>query len=625
MTNRKLIREKARVQFKKHYLMMVLLCSVLIFLGTEYRTIPSSAQTLYNLLEGRITEISIDGDQGIGRRTPIGKMYDEMIRDHIKAGLRKSASRLKQFREATNLDSALGRQKGILASIINSFESGQFYVIIQLALHRILHSEHIVSAFLIIVSLLVHASIFIFIRNVFSAIVRRAALELRTYKVCPTSHLLFFRQVHRWVRVSLTLFVSTLFELLWSLTIVGGIIKHYSYLLVPFITAENPDIRPLDAVRLSRRMMKGHKWECFLLDLSFLGWHLLGFFTFGFADIFWCVPYHLSTFTEVYVELRSAALQAGIPGSEALNDDLLYTPAKREALEPVYPELVRYGEYIDEDIVALTPVQSFFARHFGIWIGTLDEKAIYSRQQELRQHTRIISLELNGDAYPQRLHPLFNPHSIHLSRHISFLAPCTIWSLTVVFFFFCFIGWVWEVTHHLITYGDFVNRGTLHGPWLPIYGSGVVLISIFLYPLRRKPALEAIGITILCGIVEYMTSYLMEMAYGKRWWDYTGYFLNLNGRICGEGLFAFCFGGMVAVYFLVPLLDALAVRIKPKLLISVSLVLFALFSGDLVYSHFVPNVGVGITEEYEDLPPTEPMTAVLMPEGPVRTLARNPR
>ena len=176
------------------------------------------------------------------------------------------------------------------------------------------------------------------------------------------------------------------------------------------------------------------------------------------------------------------------------------------------------------------------------------------------------------------------------------MTPCTVWSLVVVFFAFCLVGWGWEVSLHLITDGVFVNRGTLHGPWLPIYGSGVAMIAVFLYRLRKRPWLEALAVIVLCGAVEYLTSYVLETTRGMRWWDYTGYFLNLNGRICGEGLAVFCVGGMAAVYFLVPLIDAMVTRVKPRILIPVCLALLALFAADMVYSHFVPNVGEGITD-----------------------------
>lgn len=148
----------------------------------------------------------------------------------------------------------------------------------------------------------------------------------------------------------------------------------------------------------------------------------------------------------------------------------------------------------------------------------------------------------------------------------------------------------------MITYGVFVNRGVLHGPWLPIYGGGVTLIALLLFRFREKPALEAAAIVFLCGIVEYSTSYVMELKNGVRWWDYTGYYLNLNGRICGEGLAVFAVGGMAAIYFIIPVLDAMISRIKTRVLVPVCLILMLCFGGDLVYSHFSPNMGEGITE-----------------------------
>ena len=72
------------------------------------------------------------------------------------------------------------------------------------------------------------------------------------------------------------MFVTSAFYSLWCLTIVGIFIKRYSYILVPYIIAENPKIKTLDAINLSRKMMDGHKWECFKLELSYIGWLILG-------------------------------------------------------------------------------------------------------------------------------------------------------------------------------------------------------------------------------------------------------------------------------------------------------------------------------------------------------------
>ena len=204
-------------------------------------------------------------------------------------------------------------------------------------------------------------------------------------------------------------------------------------------------------------------------------------------------------------------------------------------------------------------------------------------------------MELDGLAYPQRVNRLWRREAAALTGKVSYLMPATVWSLFLVFMLFSMVGWIWEVSLHMITHGTFVNRGILHGPWLPIYGGGVVLIAVLLFRLREKPALEAAAIIVLCGVVEYLTSYLMERANGMRWWDYSGYFLNLNGRICCEGLAVFAVGGMIAVYLLVPLLDLMMERISTKVLIPVCAVLAFCFFSDLGYSRRVPNMGEGIT------------------------------
>ena len=101
---------------------------------------------------------------------------------------------------------------------------------------------------------------------------------------------------------------------------------------------------------------------------------------------------------------------------------------------------------------------------------------------------------------------------------------------------------------------------------------------------------------LLCGFLEYMTSYYLEVTKGMRWWDYTGYILNLNGRICAEGLIVFVVGGMAAVYVIVPLIDTALSRVKTKTLSIIGMVLVVTFAADMVYSHYVPNTGEGITD-----------------------------
>ena len=116
-------------------------------------------------------------------------------------------------------------------------------------------------------------------------------------------------------------------------------------------------------------------------------------------------------------------------------------------------------------------------------------------------------------------------------------------------FCYVFLGWIWEVGLHLFRYQEFVNRGILHGPWLPIYGSGSILILILLKKFRKK-SLLILSAMLVCGVVEYGASYVLErMHNGVRWWDYSDYFLNLHGRICAEGLLCFWFGKLVYCLF----------------------------------------------------------------------------
>lgn len=168
--------------------------------------------------------------------------------------------------------------------------------------------------------------------------------------------------------------------------------------------------------------------------------------------------------------------------------------------------------------------------------------------------------------------------------------------LAMSFFVMSLVGWLWEVGIHLLGGGGFVNRGMLHGPWLPIYGLGSVMILALPRGLQKKPLLEFLVIVVLCGCMEYFASWLLEqLCDGRKWWDYSDYFLNLNGRICVEGLLAFGLGGMAMVYIFAPFLDRVFRCIPRRGMIAVCAVLVALFCIDLACSVREPNTGRGVT------------------------------
>lgn len=108
-----------------------------------------------------------------------------------------------------------------------------------------------------------------------------------------------------WGRNVWTMFLRDLFTCLWGLLfVIPGIVKHYSYQLVPYLMAEDPTLRGTDAITLSRKLMRGHKWRAFVLDLSFLGWLILSGLTAGLLGIFYVNPYIYATDAELYRAIR---------------------------------------------------------------------------------------------------------------------------------------------------------------------------------------------------------------------------------------------------------------------------------------------------------------------------------
>ena len=120
-----------------------------------------------------------------------------------------------------------------------------------------------------------------------------------------------FRSGH-YVNIVLSMFLRDLFSTLWSLLlVVPGIVKHYEYLMVPYIIAENPAMDYKEAFQISKQMMDGEKMEAFIMDLSFLGWYLLSAVTCGLLAIFYVNPYVQASFAEMYTFNKQKAYQDG--------------------------------------------------------------------------------------------------------------------------------------------------------------------------------------------------------------------------------------------------------------------------------------------------------------------------
>ena len=390
--------------------------------------------------------------------------------------------------------------------------------------------------------------------------------------------------------------VYVLLQYLWMLTVVLYPVKHYAYLLVPYLVAENPDLSPLEAIRLSQRMMKGHKWEAFCLELTLLPWRLASIATGGLVGILFYNPYKEAVRAEYHANIRALSLKEKMDGTGRLTDRYLYEIPGAGVIAGAYPDAIRLMKTPETKPEMRKGFRGFLENWLGI-VLTYDERE--------KQHRSWLTLELKkdeyrdaveGKTYPTRLYPLPAKERRKKTDDAGFMRHYTILSIILLFFVLCIFGWLWEVVLHLMQTGEFVNRGTLHGPWLPIYGGGCAAILTLLYKLRKKPLTEFFMIVVVCGIIEYFSSWILEVTHnGQRWWDYSGYYLNLNGRICAEGLLVFGIGGAAFIYVLAPWLDNLILRIRTSFLWGICIALLAVFLGDVVYSSFVPNTGKGIT------------------------------
>ena len=155
----------------------------------------------------------------------------------------------------------------------------------------------------------------------------------------------------------------------------------------------------------------------------------------------------------------------------------------------------------------------------------------------------------------------------------------------VLFFFACSVaGWLMEVACKLVQLRRFINRGFLIGPYCPIYGCGAVAITVLLSRYRGDPVSVFALSMVLCGTLEYVTSYLMEKLFHARWWDYSQKHFNLNGRVCANTLIPFGLFGMLLVELVQPLCFSLFACIPDTARLALCAALCTLFVTDAVVS-----------------------------------------
>ncbi|MCQ2514948.1 MAG: DUF975 family protein, partial [Ruminococcus sp.] len=530
-----------------------------------------------------------------------GETFDKVLDSLIEGNVRQAETdAVNSHIEKENYNYhglEIGHQRGVFSSIVNTVSSGSILLTIYASIASVVKSHSWATAIFILLCLAVTLFVWMFILNTYRVSYRRLFMENRIYDKVPLQKIFFLLGVKRVKKVSFAMLKLCLYQLFWEFTIVGGIIKYFSYFMVPYILAENPDLTGRQAITLSRKMMKGHKWQCFIMIMSFILWDILNSFTLGLLAIFYLNPYKEATYCEYYNYIRAEAIKNNIENIELLNDKYLYEKPEKELLERTYSDIIEIMNEPEPKVTERKGFWKFMLDVLGIIPSYDKSEKSYEALMERRLRIGIYQSMIEGKMYPLRLFTIppkeknIKVTTLHYMRHYS------IPSLILIFFFICIFGWLWEVVLHMMVEGGYVNRGVLHGPWLPIYGGGSVMILVLLNKLRSRPAVQFFSAMVLCGVVEYFTSVFLEATHnGKMWWDYSGYFLNLHGRICAEGLLVFGLGGIAIVYFLAPMLDNIFRRIPLKITVPICAVLLAIFLADQAYSAVYPNMGEGVTE-----------------------------
>jgi len=419
--------------------------------------------------------------------------------------------------------------KGYFSVIVNEITgTGSIGFGILNGFNKIFFNGRITESISIFIMMFLSVLIMIFLRNIVIVGKCRYFLEQRIYTETGIDRLIFAYRTGAAKNVAVVMLLRSVYQTLWNMTILGGVYKHYEYLMIPYILAENPNIKYTQAFEMSRELMRKEKFNTFKIELSFLPFLLLDGATMHLVTLFFLDPYKECIYSELYSRLRCKK-------KVLLNDGCLL-----------------YDNLLFDNSCGLT-------------------------------------------AYPDDQCP-----TLHLNKRRWLIADYNrtySFDNCVLFFFsFSIIGWVWEVFFYLINEGKFINRGTMFGPWLPIYGLGGLVIIKLLKPLRSNPALLFGAAFVVCGALEYATAWVLEAFFHSKWWDYTGYFCNLHGRICLEGLLVFGLAGVFTTYFIAPVLDNLFNKIDRNTKRTICMIMIVAFIGDFFYSVSNPNVGEGITD-----------------------------
>ncbi len=364
-------------------------------------------------------------------------------------------------------------------------------------------SAGITEWFFFVLRVIFIATVFFFLWNPYRATKARMVLEGNTYRRIPMSRYLYLVRVRGYGNAVKTMARKTGLQLLWNLTVVGGMIKYYSYRFVPYLIAENPRIRSGEAISLSEKMMKGHKAEAFLFDLSFLLWKAGSLLTFGLLGFFFSRPYQSCARASFFVSVREEYLKNHPETAVLLNDRYLYQSAEESLLSEKYPEIPETEKKI-ADRKKNAGLRGIMEQAFGITVSyDCPEK---ERQKAVTDQARQRSeqFEKTAKTYPERLSPLPEAEKTDYSETAYFTRYYSVLSVVLLFVLGSAVGFLLEIFFCRFLTLDFISVGEAYTRNYLFYGIVMLIVMFILTNIKKRPFFTFLAWLIVFGLCYFL-------------------------------------------------------------------------------------------------------------------------
>ncbi len=181
----------------------------------------------------------------------------------------------------------------------------------------------------------------------------------------------------------------------------------------------------------------------------------------------------------------------------------------------------------------------------------------------------------------------------------------------LLFMCYSFVGWLIEVILTIIEDKKIVNRGFFVGPYCPIYGCGGILATLLLSKYSGDLVVLFILGVIIFSALEYFTSYALEKIFHARWWDYSNYKFNINGRICLLGMVFFGILGVVVIRLVNPILFELINKLSDKTFDILFITVAVIFIADMIFSFNILD-GIGKENKLVEDDNTEEINVIVL-------------